>query len=39
LEVARVHDLGDVPLPEAMDNEACLRDIEASSWKAWPGST
>jgi len=28
-DVARVHDLGDVPLPEAMNNEACLRDIEA----------
>ncbi|HVJ40442.1 MAG TPA: arginase family protein [Dongiaceae bacterium] len=28
-EMARVHDLGDVPLPEAMNNEACIRDIEA----------
>ena len=28
-DVARVHDLGDVPLPEAMNNEACVRDIEA----------
>jgi len=28
-EAARVHDLGDVPLPEAMNNEACVRDIEA----------
>ena len=28
-EVARVHDLGDVPLPEAMNNEACVRDIES----------
>ncbi|TXH32718.1 MAG: agmatinase [Rhodospirillaceae bacterium] len=27
-EMARVHDLGDVPLPEAMNNEACVRDIE-----------
>jgi len=24
-----VHDLGDVPLPEANNNEACVRDIEA----------
>lgn len=28
-EVLRVHDLGDVPLPEAMNNEASVRDIEA----------
>ena len=28
-DVALVHDLGDVPLPEAMNNEACVRDIEA----------
>lgn len=28
-EAATVHDLGDVPLPEAMNNEACIRDIEA----------
>ena len=28
-EAARIHDLGDVPLPEAMNNEACVRDIEA----------
>ncbi len=28
-ECARIHDLGDVPLPEAMNNEACMRDIEA----------
>jgi guanidinopropionase len=28
-EVAKIHDLGDVPLPEAMNNEACVRDIEA----------
>ena len=28
-DVARVNDLGDVPLPEAMDNEASVRDIEA----------
>ena len=27
-DVARIHDLGDVPLPEAMNNEACVRDIE-----------
>lgn len=27
-EAMRVHDLGDVPLPEAMNNEACVRDIE-----------
>ena len=27
-EVARINDLGDVPLPEAMNNEACVRDIE-----------
>ncbi|MEO1198466.1 MAG: arginase family protein [Pseudomonadota bacterium] len=27
-DMARVHDLGDVPLPEAMNNEACVRDIE-----------
>jgi guanidinopropionase len=28
-EKTRIHDLGDVPLPEAMNNEACMRDIEA----------
>ena len=28
-EAVRIHDLGDVPLPEAMNNEACVRDIEA----------
>ncbi|MCA0432523.1 MAG: arginase family protein [Proteobacteria bacterium] len=28
-EARRIHDLGDVPLPEAMNNEACVRDIEA----------
>ena len=28
-ENARVNDLGDVPLPEAMNNEASVRDIEA----------
>jgi guanidinopropionase len=28
-DVARVYDLGDVPLPEAMNNEACVRDIES----------
>ena len=28
-ETVRIHDLGDVPLPEAMNNEACVRDIEA----------
>lgn len=28
-DVAKVHDLGDVPLPEAMNNEACVRDIES----------
>lgn len=28
-DVARVNDLGDVPLPEAMNNEASVRDIEA----------
>jgi guanidinopropionase len=28
-DAARVNDLGDVPLPEAMNNEACIRDIEA----------
>jgi len=28
-DVARIHDLGDVPLPEAMNNEASVRDIEA----------
>ena len=28
-EVARINDLGDVPLPEAMNNEASVRDIEA----------
>jgi len=28
-DVARINDLGDVPLPEAMNNEACVRDIEA----------
>jgi guanidinopropionase len=27
-ERRRIHDLGDVPLPEAMNNEACVRDIE-----------
>lgn len=27
-DAKRVHDLGDVPLPEAMNNEACVRDIE-----------
>jgi guanidinopropionase len=26
---ARIHDLGDVPLPEAMDNELCVQRIEA----------
>ena len=26
-EVARINDLGDVPLPEANNNEACIRDI------------
>jgi guanidinopropionase len=26
---ARIHDLGDVPFPEAMDNEACIARIEA----------
>lgn len=28
-DAARCHDLGDVPLPEGNDNEACIRDIEA----------
>lgn len=28
-EAATIHDLGDVPLPEAMNNEACIRDIES----------
>jgi len=28
-EVCKVHDLGDVPLPEAMNNEASVRDIES----------
>ena len=28
-DLARINDLGDVPLPEAMNNEACVRDIEA----------
>lgn len=28
-DLAKIHDLGDVPLPEAMNNEACVRDIEA----------
>lgn len=28
-DVARINDLGDVPLPEAMNNEASVRDIEA----------
>ncbi|MEM6973264.1 MAG: arginase family protein [Pseudomonadota bacterium] len=28
-EAARVHDLGDVPLPEANDNEACIARITA----------
>jgi guanidinopropionase len=28
-DAARISDLGDVPLPEAMNNEACVRDIEA----------
>lgn len=28
-DVAKINDLGDVPLPEAMNNEACVRDIEA----------
>ena len=28
-DAAKIHDLGDVPLPEAMNNEACVRDIEA----------
>lgn len=27
-EAMRVHDLGDMPLPAAMNNEACVRDIE-----------
>jgi guanidinopropionase len=30
-EVCRVHDLGDVPLPEAMDNEACVGRIAAAA--------
>ncbi len=28
-DAAKIHDLGDVPLPEAMNNEACVKDIEA----------
>jgi len=28
-DLCRINDLGDVPLPEAMNNEACVRDIEA----------
>jgi guanidinopropionase len=28
-DAAKISDLGDVPLPEAMNNEACVRDIEA----------
>lgn len=28
-DIAKISDLGDVPLPEAMNNEACIRDIEA----------
>jgi guanidinopropionase len=28
-EAARIHDLGDVPLPEAMDNEKCVERITA----------
>jgi guanidinopropionase len=28
-EACRIHDLGDVPLPEAMDNEACVERITA----------
>jgi guanidinopropionase len=28
-EACRIHDLGDVPLPEAMDNEACIERITA----------
>lgn len=28
-EVARIHDLGDVPLPHAMVNDICVKDIEA----------
>lgn len=28
-DIAKISDLGDVPLPEAMNNEACVRDIEA----------
>jgi guanidinopropionase len=28
-EACRIHDLGDVPLPEAMDNEACVERISA----------
>lgn len=27
-EESRIHDLGDVPLPESMNNEACMRHIE-----------
>ncbi|MGH6719435.1 MAG: arginase family protein [Alphaproteobacteria bacterium] len=27
-EVARIHDLGDVPLPHAMVNDICVKDIE-----------
>src|SRR5829696_4996035 len=28
-EACRIHDLGDVPLPEAMDNELCVERISA----------
>jgi guanidinopropionase len=28
-DACRIHDLGDVPLPEAMDNEACVERISA----------
>jgi hypothetical protein len=28
-EACRIHDVGDVPLPEAMDNEACIERITA----------
>jgi guanidinopropionase len=28
-EESRIHDLGDVPLPESMNNEACMHHIEA----------
>ncbi len=27
-EDSRIHDMGDVPMPEAMNNEACMRHIE-----------